>query len=216
MKRCLPPSLSKRGFTLTELCIVIGVIGLCMSAVWTVARNMQENAKQAAFAELLLNISRNIRGYASGLIAVPTTNTNTIMSTFMSKGVFPSYAVQQVGATWVIVSPFGRFTNPHLSSSNHKGLYACGWLVDGAGANTHCNFSGTVTTNVPLFAIEALMPRKYCIPAAMRNSLSASLPGLVAIYINGIKQTMPLNLNSAAAACNRNVNYVDWVFRPNS
>ncbi len=209
-----------RGFTMTEMGIVLFIFALVMSGVWTVARNMNENSKQAEFTELLQTISNNVRGYASGRASIPTTGTTETMATLATIGALPSQVSIQVSSTWVVDAPFGRSTNPHYSSSPHRSLYICGWKVDGT-PSSRCVFSeegaGVATADVPLFAIEGLMNRRYCINAVVRNSNVASLPGLVAIYVNGSRQTLPVSVTAAQTACsNANVNYADWVFRPNT
>lgn len=43
----------KRGFTLTEIAIVLGIIGLILGAVWSAAGNVYSNANATKFAEQL-------------------------------------------------------------------------------------------------------------------------------------------------------------------
>ena len=50
-----------RGFTLTELAIVLGVIGLMLSAIWGAASQVYANKKAAKAVHDLVTITQNVR-----------------------------------------------------------------------------------------------------------------------------------------------------------
>jgi hypothetical protein len=69
-----------------------------------------------------------------------------------------------------------------------------------------------------LFAVEAILSKKNCINVAVRNSNPSTIPGLVAVYIDGnMQKTLPLSLSMAGdsvTGCGkRTINYVDFVYR---
>lgn len=56
---------AKRGFSLIEAAIVLGVVGLVIGAIWTAAANMYESHKVNKTVEGVLEIVRNIQNLVS-------------------------------------------------------------------------------------------------------------------------------------------------------
>ncbi|MFA5041295.1 MAG: hypothetical protein WC464_06660 [Bdellovibrionales bacterium] len=207
---------AKRGFSLAEFAIVMAVAGTIFGGIWVVSASMNENAKQQKFTELLSTIVENIRGSYTTRPFFESTLVTTMMPLLTSMNVFPGDSVKKSGTVSVVVSPFGEMTNPQYAASPYKSIYVCGW-ADGATTSTRCILTGAATSNVPLFAIEAILSPEDCINAVMRNSDPAARPGLVAVYIDGDKQALPMNLQKATSSttgCKQlTVNYVDFVYR---
>ena len=202
---------ASRGFTLVEAAIVLGVIGAILGAVWGMASSAQRNVRQEKFSEMLLLTVEKARGYYAGMSGVESTLVTTVMPNLISRQVFPSEAVQQVGANYKVLSPFGSFSpNPNGGSTLHTSFYVCGWKASGS---VRCEFSGAGTANVPFFAVEVLAKKTDCIGAVMMNSTASSRPGLVAVYTNGVQRALPLSLTTASTACAAATNYIDFVFR---
>jgi prepilin-type N-terminal cleavage/methylation domain-containing protein len=204
---------STSGFSLAELAVVLAIVALLFSGIWTAAGNTNRNVKQQKFSELLYSVSESVRGHYAGKPYFESTNVGTMMGklTQAQMNVFPGDALRYVNPNWLVISPFGEHTNPFVGSSPYKSFYVCGWQTSGS---THCDVAGgSGANNVPLFALEALFLENDCVAAALRNSNSATLPGLVAVVINGTFQTLPLTLAAANSACVAGVNYADWVFR---
>lgn len=202
----------ERGFSLVEFSIVLGVAGVVLGGVWVVAASMSDGVKQEKFSELLDATVDNVRGSYVGKPYFESTLVTVMMPKLTAMNVFPGDAVYKSGAVSVAVSPFGELTNPLLSSSPYKSVYVCGWK-EGNAPSTHCDLSGAGTSNVPLFAVEAILSKKDCLVAALKNAAPSMHPGLVAFYINGGKITMPVTLSAVTTACNADVNYADFVFR---
>ncbi len=202
----------ERGFSLVEFSIVLAVAGVIFAGVWVVAASMGDSVKQERFSELLDATVDNVRGSYAGKPYFESTLVATIMPKLTAMNVFPGDTVHKSGSTSVVTSPFGELTNPLSSSSPYKSIYVCGWK-DGSTPSTHCDLSGGGTANVPLFAVEAILSKKDCLVAALKNAAPSMHPGLVAFYINGSKITMPVTLSAVTTACNNNTNYADFVFR---
>jgi len=78
-----------QGFTLTEIAIVLGVIGLILGAIWVAASSAYQNLKITKAVTHVLMIVKNIRSiYGSKLTFGP--DVGYITSPLMGIGVFPS------------------------------------------------------------------------------------------------------------------------------
>src|SRR5882762_1552401 len=51
----------KRGFTLTEIAIVLGIVGLILGAIWVAAAAVYSNLRTSKATTELLNIVQNVR-----------------------------------------------------------------------------------------------------------------------------------------------------------
>jgi prepilin-type N-terminal cleavage/methylation domain-containing protein len=52
----------RRGFTLTEIAIVLGIVGLILGAVWAAAKNVYSNVNSAKATEITSILIANVRG----------------------------------------------------------------------------------------------------------------------------------------------------------
>ena len=91
----------KRGFTLTEIAIVLGVIGAILGAIWVAASTVSTNQKISKATTELLTISQAIKTIYATKHTFTTGGDNTI--TMMNLGVFPADMI--VGGQ--PVSPWG-------------------------------------------------------------------------------------------------------------
>ena len=91
----------KRGFTLTEIAIVLGIIGTILGTIWVAASNVSTNQKVSKATSELLTISQNIQNIYAMRHTMTTGGDNTI--TLMNMGVFPADMI--VGGQ--PVSPWG-------------------------------------------------------------------------------------------------------------
>jgi prepilin-type N-terminal cleavage/methylation domain-containing protein len=68
--RAKPSLHHRRGFTLTEIAIVLGVMGMILGAIWGAASTVYSNKKTTAALQEILAIVANMRGlYTNGQIA---------------------------------------------------------------------------------------------------------------------------------------------------
>lgn len=79
-----------RGFTLTEVAIVLGVIGLIISAIWASASNVYKNKKLTEAQREIMVISQNIRKLYTGRGSLNCTTTTDITGPMVTAGVFPA------------------------------------------------------------------------------------------------------------------------------
>ncbi|MDD3030067.1 MAG: hypothetical protein PHS57_07295 [Alphaproteobacteria bacterium] len=189
---------SRRGFSLTETAIVLGVAGLILSGVWVMVGGMRSSAIQTKFSDLLAVVVENIRGTYVGKASFESTSPTKMMPILRRKHVFPGDVVRKESdGTIKVVSPFGGE------------LVVCGWKASGS---TKCETAGE-TLDVPFFAVEIAVDKKDCINAVVRNANSSLFPGLLGVYINGTKRELPISFSAAQTGCSKASNIVDFVFR---
>lgn len=203
---------STRGFTLTEVAIVLCIFSIILGGIWAYTSSMKNSLKHEQFSQLLVTLTNNIRGSYAGRTSFDHTNADTMMPLLMQKGVFPADMVKRTGTRSVAISPFGEFTPSPTGNLTYKSIYICGWK---AKDSTSCVFGGG-EADVPLFAIETVMKHSDCITAAVRNSNPVHFPGLVGVYVNGAQVLpLPVTTGAAADACRggTGVSYIDFVFK---
>ena len=75
-------------------------------------------------------------------------------------------------------------------------------------------FQAAQIANVPFFAIEVLASKADCIKLILKNGNPYSQPGLTKVFSNTVDRTLPITLAAAtSAACTKNTNIVDFVYR---
>jgi len=89
---------SRKGFTLTEIAIVLGIIGLILGAIWVAASAVYNNLRVSKTTTQLLQVTQAVRAmYAttstvdpSANMAVGAVGAGTFPATYAQAGVFPS------------------------------------------------------------------------------------------------------------------------------
>ena len=210
------------GFSLTELAIVLGVVGIIIGSIWAVAGAVRKDVQREQFVELLSSTVKNLRGANIGAGSFDNTLVTSIMPKLTTMKVFPGDSIRNASGTLVVDSSFGQFVNPLANASPYNSFYICGWKATGS---SNCEFTGGGTAGVPLFAVEALMPSgETCTKTLMQTSSPATLPGLVEVAINGYKVVnngngLPITVALAKAQCvpkdsaASDAVVVDYVFR---
>lgn len=83
-------ALKQRGFTLTEIAIVLGIIGLILGAIWVAAASVYSNMRVSKAQGQILTIVQNIRSlYATSTLTNETAFAE-MTATVRAAGVFPS------------------------------------------------------------------------------------------------------------------------------
>jgi prepilin-type N-terminal cleavage/methylation domain-containing protein len=90
----------KKGFTLTEIAIVLGIIGLILGAIWAAASSVYANLKSNQAQQGILAAAQAVRS-----MFATSANTGTAASTpITSPGMFPQ--------NWVSAASAGKTGNP--------------------------------------------------------------------------------------------------------
>jgi len=84
---------STRGFTLTEVAIVLCIISIILGGIWAYTSSMKNNLKHEQFTQLLGTLTNNVRGSYAGRAAFDHINPETMMPLLMQKGVFPAVTI---------------------------------------------------------------------------------------------------------------------------
>jgi prepilin-type N-terminal cleavage/methylation domain-containing protein len=102
---------SRRGFTLMELAIVLGVVGLLLAAIWVAASRASETANINQAVQELQELSQGILSYMAGQrFPAAYGNYTSIVPTLITNGTAPSWAVISPTAIehpWGMSGPFG-------------------------------------------------------------------------------------------------------------
>src|ERR1700761_8121863 len=104
---------SKRGFTLTEIAIVLGIIGLILGAIWVAASAVYNNLRTSKATTELLQITQAIRAmYATSSTVDPLADmafpgvSATPALTYLQAGIFPSDTLNASPSTQAL-DPWG-------------------------------------------------------------------------------------------------------------
>jgi prepilin-type N-terminal cleavage/methylation domain-containing protein len=114
---CLAALSNYRGFTLTEIAIVLGVIGLVLGAIWVAVGSVQEGQKINQALQELQTVSQGVISLQNGraFTAAPDTD---ITSAMIAANAIPS---------WAVISPTAA-GNPWLSEAGGLIVYSGGNL----------------------------------------------------------------------------------------
>lgn len=81
--------IKRRAFTLTEIAIVLGVVGVVLGGIWVAARGVNDNLKMKQGSELLLSIVQKIRSSYAGVGSFSSAVNTDITNLLKNKNVFP-------------------------------------------------------------------------------------------------------------------------------
>ena len=84
---------TRHGFSLTEIAIVLGVIGLIFGSVWAVAASVGHSHRQTQVMRQMSTVVNNIRDQYAAVIQWPAAGTD-MTATFAGQNLFPSEMVQ--------------------------------------------------------------------------------------------------------------------------
>lgn len=105
----------KRGFTLTEIAIVLGIIGLILGAIWVAASAVYNNMNVSKATTELLQITQAVRNMYGTAPAVDSAMTAT---SYIKAGVFPSDTTA-AGTATVASNPWGGAITITASTVNN-------------------------------------------------------------------------------------------------
>jgi prepilin-type N-terminal cleavage/methylation domain-containing protein len=216
-----------RGFTMTELAIVIGIVGMLMAGIWLFIGSAYDYERQQHALEEITTIVKNVRAFYQGQAGIPQSGITTISSNLISEGVIPSYMMR---------NPSTGCTNPNnLCADNPWGpgkggasdpqgtLAICDWNPSASPAPTACNQGPVAGGGVVQFFAVVLkdLNQENCAAMLAKNSGSAGSPGLIAVMISncsnaaGASIPLPISVTTALADCscaagapNNNISFV--------
>ena len=94
----------KKGFTLTEIAIVLGIIGLILGAIWVAASSVYANQKVSKAITAQLQIAQGIRALYGNSANTGSAAFTDITTNMCSAGVFPTDMVVACGTTAATVA----------------------------------------------------------------------------------------------------------------
>lgn len=117
LRRCMNGASSeRRGFTLTEIAIVLGIIGLILGAIWAAASAVYNNLRTSRAQQEILTVAQNIRAMYATQSTVDSAATT---DTYISAGVFPSDATVETSSGKSVKNPWGGNFDIIASSSDN-------------------------------------------------------------------------------------------------
>ncbi len=109
----------EQGFTLTEVAIVLGIIGLILGAIWVAAAAVYTNMRTSKTTTEMLSIVQNVRAmYGTSGVVDPNADMNgfgvqnSTGLTYIQAGIFPTDTLNAVGANATTAQdPWGGYIN---------------------------------------------------------------------------------------------------------
>ncbi len=80
----------RRGFTLTEVAIVLGIIGLILGAIWAAASAVYNNLRVSKAQQELIQISQAVRAMYASQPILDTSITSANDGPLVTAGIFPA------------------------------------------------------------------------------------------------------------------------------
>ena len=184
---------ARRGFSLAEFSIVLGIMGVVLGALWGVVAIVRENVKRGEMAEQTVAMVNNIRSFYMGQMRLATpagsVAESAVTDHLLRQGILLSEQLRdRTAGTWVADHPWGA-TGASGAVLANGGIGVSGVDAGGVDVSTHS------------FRIQ-LRGLKYSSCVALASRLSGSNPtGLRTVHINGTP-TSPVTPDVAAANCN--------------
>jgi|GEM_PF-6530480 len=219
----------RRGFTLIELAIVLGVAAAIISGIWTYASSATQSAKvEQAVEDISLTVDSTRAAYNA--TAAISGGIVKVMQYLIGNGSMPNHLVNNMITACIpgaqasghyAVSPF----SPLSGSNDGCGtLRVCAWVA-GIGAPSvaanKCDTAGGGGLSSQLFAVEFTpLDPQSCMALATRATPTSPIAGLKDVYINGTSGllatgSLPVTPNQAEINCSLgglNGNIVDFVY----
>lgn len=168
-----------RGFTLTEVAIVLGIVGLILGAVWVAAAAVYDNMRVKRTNEAILQVVQGVRSlYASGNSTGVTTSGADMTADLIAAGVVPQDMKTSATATTAVNAWSSTGGDFQIQNGNAAGTS---------------------------FALRfANLPQKACVNMLVSNSQQAQGTGLVGAGTSigtGTTTIAPISVGSATSTC---------------
>jgi prepilin-type N-terminal cleavage/methylation domain-containing protein len=207
----------KRGFTLTEIAIVLGIIGLILGAIWVAASAVYTNMRTSKATTELLTIAQNVRAmYATSATVDPLADMPAAFAastagnknaTYLAAGVFPSDTLM---------------TAAGASATTQTAALAAGpWGASAAKLGSISVTSATTTTTGDSFAIYFdNVPTSGCIGMLTGNTgtgrdpdMTGASAGVAGAFPAAGATVLPVLASIAQPECNNAANAVVFTFK---
>lgn len=131
--------ISKAAYTLTEIALVLGILGLVLGAIWVAASTIYNSRRVSTAIIELMNIKQNMQTlYATSLAVDVGANMGTLPFTGISAGASTTYAqvnvlpantiTQPSSTTYTITNPWGGSIN--IMATSNGSLANNSFVVD--------------------------------------------------------------------------------------
>jgi prepilin-type N-terminal cleavage/methylation domain-containing protein len=211
----MPENRKRRGFTLTELAMVMGVIGIMIGGIWAYAGSARQTGRVEQAVEAVALTADAVRTAYAGQASI-SGGVWTVMPVLISTGAMPSSLTRSTASTCSGISTNYADTPWGGAYTSCGTLLVCAWsYVPGGGGSTACgNFIGS-----QYFAIE-FNELDYGSCIALAERVVPTTPrGLMDVYINATSVVaagtgLPVSPSTAASKCTAHslTNTVDFIY----
>ncbi len=192
---------NRKGFSLTEMAIVLGVFGLILGGLWATVSLVKERARRDEAVSRVAIAVRNIREFylGRGFVLTPAgVGTQAALTSYLlEQGILPAEMIKDRSAG------SGHFEAVHEWDGGAFQICSAGCFS----ANSTSEFSVRFRS----------LPQGACVALATRLSGYGGASGLLKLFVNNNQQAnLPLTVADAVAACsdpNSSVNNIELVYR---
>lgn len=190
-----------RAFTLTELAIVLAIVGGIVGLIWAAASDVNMSSKVHTVSTELAAISHGTRAVFADQGGVKG-RTSKLTPALDRLKVFPIDMRQNSSVdNGILYHPWAQYNDPVTS---------LGDVLVGA---TDCSGNAATddVTAEPCFSVYLLdLPKKACVQSMVGTTLTGT--GLQSVTINGTNVSLPIDTNTATTDCSTTSNTVQWVY----
>jgi prepilin-type N-terminal cleavage/methylation domain-containing protein len=154
IKPTLRAARKKRGFTLTEIAIVLGIIGLILGAIWSAAASVYNNQRIAHANTDILQMAQGIRGLYASSSSTGYTAAVLITGALQTAGVTPSDL--GIPASNLLNGPFPGGSTAVISTSDGNGFVIAMSGIPQAGCIALLTAVGGASRDPGLFNVDAV------------------------------------------------------------
>jgi type II secretory pathway pseudopilin PulG len=181
-----------RGFSLTEIAIVLGVAGIVIGGIWTIARSAMESMRVQEAEQELTIVVQNIRDYYAGQAGIPSNSPDMITAQLAAAGVFPGHMLrtdanchQMPGLPRLCPdAPWGSLDIVSGNPDTIGTFFVCDWFSGYSGG--WCGDFPPSNPPIQQFGVEIEdPPPASCERLAIYASGPSGPKGLVDVWING-------------------------------